>query len=58
MKARPDPDPPLRKTVTLPRGMWSAIADFRFTERIGTETEAVRRLLLAALRALPKRTKR
>lgn len=48
-------DPPVRKTVTLPASMWRDISDFRFSERIGTETEAVRRLVLTALRAISRK---
>jgi hypothetical protein len=45
------PEPVTRKTVALPESMWREIADFRFAERIGSEAEAVRRLLVAALKA-------
>ena len=52
MSRPPPPEPTLRKNVTLPVTMWQEIADYRFTERIGSEAEAVRRLLVAALRTL------
>lgn len=49
---KPEPrEPSTRKSVTLPDDLWRAVADFRFAERIGTEAEAVRRLILAGLRA-------
>jgi Arc/MetJ-type ribon-helix-helix transcriptional regulator len=44
------PEPVTRKSVTLPDSMWREIADYRFSERIGSEAEAVRRLLVAALK--------
>ncbi len=45
------PEPSTRKSVTLPDSMWQEIADYRFAERIGSEAEAVRRLILVGLRA-------
>ena len=51
-------DPPVRKTVALPASMWQEIADFRFSERIGTEAEALRRLIQAGLRAEQKRLRK
>jgi hypothetical protein len=50
MSKEPD-DPPTRKTVTLPASMWREITEHRFANRIGTEAEAVRQLLHAALRS-------
>ena len=44
----------MRKSVTLPASMWLEIADYRFSERIGTEAEAVRRLVQSALKAAAK----
>jgi hypothetical protein len=48
-------DPPIRKTVTLPASMWKAVSDYRFSERIGTEAEALRRIVAAGLRAEAKK---
>ena len=45
------PEPVTRKSVTLPNNMWAEVAEFRFSERIGSEAEALRRLVLAGLRA-------
>lgn len=45
------PEPVTRKSVTLPNSMWAEVAEFRFSERIGSEAEALRRLVLAGLRA-------
>lgn len=45
------PEPGTRKSVTLPNSMWVEVAEFRFLERIGSEAEALRRLVLAGLRA-------
>ncbi len=38
-----------RKSITLPDTLWAAITEFRFEQRIGTEAEAVRRLLLTGI---------
>lgn len=51
----PPPDMPVRKSVTLPKSMWDDIADFRFSQRIATEAEAVRRLIQTALKKGRKR---
>lgn len=40
-----------RKIVSLPDDLAKAIEDFRFEERIGTEAEAIRQLLIAGLEA-------
>lgn len=45
-------DPPTRKSVTMPASMWRAIETYRFQERLGSEAEAIRRIVLAQLRAL------
>jgi hypothetical protein len=42
---------PTRKNITLPDSLWQEIADYRFGECIGSEAEAVRRLIVAGLRA-------
>ena len=45
-----------RKLVSLPADMSRAIEDYRFTNRIGSESEAIRRLIEAGLKArTPKR---
>jgi triphosphoribosyl-dephospho-CoA synthetase len=41
----------IRKSVLLPSTMWEAVADYRFSRRIGSEAEAVRRLVEAGVRA-------
>jgi hypothetical protein len=51
------PEPNTRKSIVLPNSMWAEIADFRFAERIGSEAEAVRRLLVEALRARKRRAR-
>lgn len=43
-----------RKIVSLPASLAKAIEDFRFEERIGTESEAIRRLIQAGLDAKRK----
>ena len=34
------PDPLIRKSITLPERLWAAVADFRFSRRLGSEAEA------------------
>lgn len=41
----------VRKLIALPTMLAADISDFRFTHRIGTETEAMRQLLAAGLKA-------
>ena len=43
------PDPTSRKSVTLPEGMWNAIGEYRFYNRIPTEAEAIRQLIQKGL---------
>jgi hypothetical protein len=43
---------PIRKSVTMPSHMWDAVAQFQKTESIATEAEALRRVVLAGIRAL------
>jgi len=52
------PEPNTRKSVTLPDSLWEAVREYRFAARIASEAEAVRRLLLAGLRAEKKATKK
>jgi hypothetical protein len=40
-----------RKIVSLPAGLAQAIEDYRFTNRLKTEAEAIRRLIEAGLNA-------
>ena len=53
-----EPEPVTRKTVTLPDDLWQLVADFRFSERIGTEAEALRRLIQSGIRAEAKGRKK
>lgn len=50
--SKPPEDPPERKSVTMTRSMWRDIAAFQRSERIATEAEALRRVVMAGLRAL------
>lgn len=52
------PEPVTRKSVTLPDSLWAEVSEFRFSERIGSEAEAVRRLIQAGLRAEAKARER
>jgi len=45
-------DPPVRKSVTMPASMWRNIAEFQSAERITTEAEALRRVVVAGLRSV------
>ena len=40
-----NPETTTRKLVSLPNAMVQAIEDFRFRERVKTESEAIRRLI-------------
>ena len=42
-------EPVTRKSVALPTALWEAVSEYRFTARIKSETEAVRRLIEAGL---------
>jgi hypothetical protein len=46
-----NPETTVRKLVSLPRQMVQAIEDYRFANRVTTESEAIRRLIEAGLRA-------
>lgn len=43
------PEPTARKSVTLPEGMWKAIGEYRFRNRIPAEAEAIRQLIQRGL---------
>ncbi len=47
-----------RKIVSLPAALARAIEDYRFEERIGTEAEAIRRLIEAGLEVHGRKVKR
>jgi hypothetical protein len=49
---KPTKDPIERKTVAMQSSIWRDIAAFREKERIATEAEAHRRIVIAGLRAL------
>lgn len=51
-------EPVTRKTVSLPDSMWAEITTFRHGQRIGTEAEALRRLIQGGLRAEEQREAR
>lgn len=44
-------DSPIRKMVVVPPAMWAEISDYRFAEKMDTETEAIRRLIERGLDA-------
>jgi len=44
-----DPSKMTRKLVSLPHEMVEAISEYRFAEKIGTESEAIRRLIQKGL---------
>jgi hypothetical protein len=41
----------IRKSVTLPAQLWVAVRDFRFSRRLESDADAVRRLLQSGLAA-------
>ena len=49
--AKPPPADTTRKNLTLHNDLWAEIAEYRHDQRIGTEAEAVRRLIVAGLKA-------
>ncbi|MFD1627674.1 hypothetical protein [Azospirillum griseum] len=54
-----NPETTVRKLVSLPKPLAAAILDFRFEQRIGTESEAIRRLIelgLEAAKQQPEKT--
>ena len=51
----PSIEPTTRKTITLADSLWDEIDAYRRAEHITTEVEAVRRLLVAGLRAEEER---
>jgi metal-responsive CopG/Arc/MetJ family transcriptional regulator len=54
--SRPPPLEPLaRKTISIPESLWEEISEYRHNERIGSEAEAIRRLLQSGLRAETKK---
>jgi hypothetical protein len=46
-----NPDPVVRKTVSLPASLWRRIEDFQFENRIKRDAQGVRRLLELGLAA-------
>lgn len=49
-----NPEKTVRKFLAIPRELWAKVEDFRFAERIGTESEALRRLIEAGVEKLAK----
>jgi hypothetical protein len=47
-----------RKLITAPDDLWKRVSKYRFTHEIGTEAEAVRRLIEAGLEAAERGRKR
>ena len=45
------PDPPVRKTISLPTSVWQRIEDFQFANRVKRDNEALRRLIELGLQA-------
>ena len=50
-----DKNLPVRKSVTMPASMWRDIGEFQSAERIVTEAEALRRVVVAGLRLAGKK---
>lgn len=53
-----NPETTTRKLVSLPRELAQAISDYRFTNRIKTEAEAIRRLIERGLASAEQRQPR
>jgi len=51
MPKPPPAEPQTRKTLILPDSLWEEVAEYRHTRRIGSEMEALRRLVRAGLKA-------
>lgn len=45
-----NPDKTVRKIFSLPKELWQQVDDYRFENRIGTEAEAIRRLIGTGLK--------
>lgn len=58
MAKPPPPEPMARKSVTLPESMWREIAEFRTSEQMGSEAEAIRQLVRSGLRQHARRKPR
>ena len=50
-----NPVPVVRKVMALPIPRWGRVNDWRFGQHIGTEVEAIRRLIEAGLEAEARR---
>ncbi len=50
----PASEPLLRKTVSLPEGMWKRVEDFQFGNRIKRDSEAIRQLVEMGLAVVDK----
>ena len=49
--SKPSPDAMIRKSLSLPAELWDRLGAWRHDQRIGTEAQAARQLLTAALDA-------
>lgn len=52
------PQPSTRRPIAMPDDLWREVEAYQGREAIATTAEAVRRLLLAGLRAEAKRVKK
>lgn len=53
-----NPETTVRKLISLPRELMARIEDYRFSQRVKSEAEAMRRLIEAGLEANKKSTKK
>jgi hypothetical protein len=51
-----DDDPLTRKSVSLRQSVWEEVEAYRKAERLGSEAEAIRRLILDQLKAVRRRS--
>lgn len=58
MPKPPPAEPQTRKTIILPDSLWEEVSEYRHSQRIGSEMEALRRLIRAGLKAEGERERR
>lgn len=46
-----NPDTTVRKLLSMPKTLAAEVSEYRFSQRIGTEAEAIRRLIELGLQA-------
>jgi hypothetical protein len=57
MSKKPE-DKVIRASISLPKGLWQDVEEYRDREHVVTTADAVRRLLLEALRAAKQKARK